>query len=266
MAANAVTDNATGAVLKYGYTDFIGDYDPATQTIVALAEESLPVTGVPLYYQKIVSGLFVEMTDAEKEAVDAAGISPTLPSEWVSAGSAIKVGTDNYDCFYSSFSSKGNLTTGAIVAGTLYALPLITPLDLRIDRIGINVTTGATGSARLGIYKNRLGYPKKLAYDAGEVDVSATGQVKITGNKKLRQGMNWLVILSNAAPTIRCFNPANIDSPLGYASNLPNSPQFGFTVAQTYGALPDQFPAFAGATIITAAPIPAVFVRYDKFV
>jgi len=72
----AVTDNQTGAVLKIGYTDFSNDHDPATQTPILLASDSVRVQGVPPYYQKLVDGQFVEMTPAEKAAVDAAKIPP----------------------------------------------------------------------------------------------------------------------------------------------------------------------------------------------
>lgn len=73
---HAVIDNATGAVLKIGYTDFANDHDPATQTPIQLASDASTIKSVPYYYQKLVNGQFMEMEVTEKEAVDAAGISP----------------------------------------------------------------------------------------------------------------------------------------------------------------------------------------------
>ncbi len=70
----AVIHTATGAVLRYGYCDFStdGTFDPATQTQVDVTEGSVPLANIPLYYNKIVGGLFVEMSAAQKAAVDAA--------------------------------------------------------------------------------------------------------------------------------------------------------------------------------------------------
>ena len=81
----SVIHTATGAVLKYGYTDFSGDYVPATESVVQMNNNSVPPIGVPLYYVKTVSGTpnydFAEMSQGEKDAVDAAGISPPVQSE-----------------------------------------------------------------------------------------------------------------------------------------------------------------------------------------
>ena len=73
---NAVIHTETGAVLRYGFTDFLNDYDPATNTIVPLDWSATPIKGVTLCYQKIESDYFVEMSAAEKAAVVAAGLSP----------------------------------------------------------------------------------------------------------------------------------------------------------------------------------------------
>jgi hypothetical protein len=268
MAYNALTDNATGAVLRYGYSEFTGDpdYDAGTMTQVALNDGAQPVTDLPLYYQKIVAGNFVEMSAAEKSAVQDAGLAPEDKTTGMIIGtdSLFKVGTDNYDAWYSSPSTGANLTTGAIAANTLYAMPLILPIALRIDRIAINVTTAGTGSARLGIYKDKLGYPKKLKYDAGEVDISTTGAKKITGNQKLDPGFYWMVVVSNGTPTIRCFTKDGLQNLLGWSSTLPNNPNYGLSVAFTYAALPDQFPA--SPSFINAVPIPTIWVRADKLI
>jgi len=77
----AVVHTATGAVLKYGYCDFNTDYNAAIESIIELDMSAIPPSNVPLYYCKIVSGLFVEMSAEEKIAVDAAGLSPFVPSQ-----------------------------------------------------------------------------------------------------------------------------------------------------------------------------------------
>jgi hypothetical protein len=266
MAANAVTDNATGAVIKWGFTDFVGDYDAATQSVVALNDGAVPVEGVPLYYQKVVTGDFVEMSAAEKSAVDDAGLSPVSVTTGVLFGTMDfwKIGTDNYDCWYTSPITGANLTTGALAANTLYAMPLVAPIDCRIDRLAINVTTAGTGVARLGLYRDKLGLPKKLILDAGEVDVSTTGQKKINITQRIKAGLTWMVVVANGTPTIRCHTKDGLQPLLGFDSNLPNNPRYGHSVAFTYAALPDQFPA--SPSFITAVPIPTIWVRPDKLV
>jgi len=73
---NAVVNTATGAVLRYGFSDFLTDYDPATDAIVPLEWSATPIKGVYLGYQKIENDYFVEMSEAEKAAVVVAGLGP----------------------------------------------------------------------------------------------------------------------------------------------------------------------------------------------
>lgn len=70
---NAVVHNQTGSVRKYGFCDFSGEFDPQTESQVALTEGAIPPT--ELRYCKVSGGGFVEMTQEEKDAVDAAGLS-----------------------------------------------------------------------------------------------------------------------------------------------------------------------------------------------
>lgn len=77
---NAVVHTATGSVLRYGFSDFLNDYDPLINTITPLDWSATPVKGITLCYQKIVSDYFVEMSTAEKLAVDLAGLAPQRTS------------------------------------------------------------------------------------------------------------------------------------------------------------------------------------------
>jgi len=69
-AKRVVTSNTTGGVYKYGRSDFTGQFNPAVFTQFVLADEAQFVNGIKPYYHKIVAGLLVEMTPAEKLAVD----------------------------------------------------------------------------------------------------------------------------------------------------------------------------------------------------
>lgn len=66
----AVTDNGTGSILRFGRTDFAGQFNPALETQHDLLDTAEFVPNVPPYYHKVVAGLIQEMTAGEKTAVD----------------------------------------------------------------------------------------------------------------------------------------------------------------------------------------------------
>lgn len=70
ITKRVVTSNTTGAVYRWGRTDFTGQFDPADYTQVDLLEAAQWVPGVATYYHKVVAGLLEEMTVGEKAAVD----------------------------------------------------------------------------------------------------------------------------------------------------------------------------------------------------
>lgn len=70
LPRRAVTSNTTGSIYRYGRTDFSGQFDPGDFTQVAVNDGTSFVEGVPPYYHKVVAGNVVEMSPAEKAAVD----------------------------------------------------------------------------------------------------------------------------------------------------------------------------------------------------
>jgi len=74
MAKNAVVDAALAYLKRWGWCDFTGDgtFNPATETQLALNDDTQPPANVPDYYIKVVAGDLVEMAPAEKLAVDTA--------------------------------------------------------------------------------------------------------------------------------------------------------------------------------------------------
>lgn len=76
---NAVIDTATGAVKRFGHCDFsVGaDFNPATETQVAIGEGAAPIFGLPHRHMKIANGLLIEMTQGEKDAADGATVFVT---------------------------------------------------------------------------------------------------------------------------------------------------------------------------------------------
>lgn len=152
------------------------------------------------------------------------------------------------------------LTTGAPTANNLRAMPFMVWRTLKLDRIAINVTTASSGNARFGIYADSGAVlPEALLVDAGQVDTGATGVKELTIDQTLSPGLYWLALVGSAAPTIRCLSLAGCMAILGVDGALGTAPGVGYVVSFTYGSLPATFPA--SPSIITATPIPAIFVR-----
>ena len=145
-------------------------------------------------------------------------------------------------------------------ANRLFAIPFIVARNLTIDRLAIHVGTGVAGSARLGIYNDGTNlYPGTLLKDVGVVDVTTAGikAATITGNLALTKGLYHLVALADVTPTVRDCSLSW--SPYGHSATefAPTAELGRWEVAQTYGALPDPFPA-GGAQGIT---IPIILPR-----
>lgn len=160
--------------------------------------------------------------------------------------------------YYGSFPAAA-VTTFTLVANRLYYFPMFVPDATTFTRIGINVTTGAAGNARLGIYNNTNGVPSGAPLlDAGVVDVSTTGEKEIVISQALPVGWHWLAVVSDVAPTLTAENLAtavllcNVGSLSGSAGNVTHVHQ-----AFTFGALPTPS-SITGANLTTP---PRVWLR-----
>lgn len=173
-----------------------------------------------------------------------------------------KVGVTNYEAWFTSPRAGTALAGTALVANRIYAMPFVCPKAITLDRIGVYVSTLSTTTARLGIYAdNGNCYPGSLVLDAGTVDVTSTGAKTITINQALSANtLYWLVIVCAATPAIYCIPVAAVINILGHPSALGTAQHAGLYATLTYGALPGTFPT-TGLTMITAAPIPCIFVR-----
>jgi hypothetical protein len=145
--------------------------------------------------------------------------------------------------------------TGAIAANVMRAAPYALTKSLTFDSLQAEVTTlvGAS-NFRLGIWLDDGSlYPGALLVDSGELSGASNGVVAATISQAISPGVIWLGILGDAAITFRAPGSASTPSdimgePAAMGSTIR---QAFYTVAQTYGALPDPFTA--GATINAAA-------------
>lgn len=132
-------------------------------------------------------------------------------------------------------------TAAAVVAGRMYMAPFNLP-GLTIDRIGINVTAGAAGNCRLGLYSNNNGVAGDLILDAGLVDTTNIATVEATITAMVLPEWIWACALFEATPT--CTHGAiggGSGSRIG-AGAFTGAPR-NVIATQAYGALPSTPPS-----------------------
>jgi hypothetical protein len=153
------------------------------------------------------------------------------------------------------------LSTGAPTANVLRAVPFIVPYNTTLDRIAINVTTLTAGNQRLGIFSDDGNcHPGARLLDAGVVTTGTTGVKSITISQAVAAGtLLWLVSVGDAAPTVRSLPVTGAMDILGMDNTLGTAGGIGWSVAYTYAALPATWPG--SDAVITADPVPAIFVR-----
>jgi hypothetical protein len=155
--------------------------------------------------------------------------------------------------YYTSQAVIPSSGAAAVAANTLYCQPFFLP-QMFVDRIGIEITTGAAGAARLGIYTNNVGVPGTLISDFGTVDTTNIAIVEATIAQVLPREWFWAVAVFNATPSVR----TGIGSGQVLGNNVINgAARVGVHGAFTYAALPANAPTIQNGS--TAAP--AIFFR-----
>lgn len=158
--------------------------------------------------------------------------------------------------YYFSPSVLPAATASAILADRAYYQPMLFP-GMLIDRIGVEVTTGAAGLCRLGIYSNLNGAPDTLILDAGTVDTTNIAVVEATITALyLPAAWVWVCALFNATPTMR-VGSGNSGGTLVGASSFQANPR-GSIATLAFAALP------AAASLVSYNPVtqaPMISVR-----
>lgn len=138
----------------------------------------------------------------------------------------------------------------AIAANTLYAFPHWVARKKTYDSINIYLKPGAVSGAllRFGLYAAGTNlYPGALILDIGTIDAYlASGEVAraIAFIQQLDRQICFIAGLCDSVPMLR--HRASTYPPLGVTTDL-NTRQERWKVTQTFGVLPDPFPA--GATL-----------------
>lgn len=201
-----------------------------------------------------------------------------LIRDLIAAASTVfrQVGTSPLECWYGPGVTQSTTSTIAMAVAastsTMYAVPYIEGKGGTLDRMAINVNVAvASTTVRFGIYSSTSNdnlYPNALVVDAGEIDSTTVGTKTQTISASLTKGsLYWFVLIADnstatlTGPTIRGIAAASMPNILGTSSAFGTTPNTYLSITgQTYGALPNTFPA--GATVATGVA-PAAIVRYS---
>jgi len=164
--------------------------------------------------------------------------------------------------------------SGAVMsANVLYVLPFMSPArGGSIDAFRFEVTTAAVGNAKVGVYANehpnRI-FPGKLLLEGNSLDTSSTGILTDSINLKMDQeSLYWLAwFKSSASVGIKHFsNPVALESIIGVdGAAATTAITVGYTVAATYGSMPDPFPTSSVSRLLaSSSTIPIVWMRYSS--
>lgn len=281
LREGAIPKNMDSVVLEKMRNEMQKTRDVLSAIVTALATMDVSIDALTTATTAIVNGLSVYTTATLPSAVTKGAGFPVFNSDdrmiYVSDGAnwvpISSVNLSNFalvgatlNAWYTSPSTGTALSTATLVANRLYAMPFIISQKRVIDQVAINVTAFVAGNIRLGIYKvNSVGYPGTLVADFGVVSSGSNGVKTLSASPlpvTLGPGLYYLALVSDNASVIRGFAVASLLPVLGISSALGTAPTLGYYVALTYGALPSTFTA--GGTAITAAPLPAIFVRFSS--
>jgi predicted secreted protein len=198
-----------------------------------------------------------------------ASSQPTLIEDWTSDATAGQLAgmapslVGKTGEYWSVAATRG---TAALLAGTLYAFPVFVPIQLTVDRIGVEVTTLAAGSTvTLGIYDdNGVGLPGNLLIDAGTIDGGVVGAAEKTISQLLPAGRlyHFAALCQGGTPTMRVL----LGGWQGLNTSLLNAVSMGtgsasFRAGRNRGSVSGTaLPTPAGSMGLSSS-IPAVAVR-----
>lgn len=158
--------------------------------------------------------------------------------------------TNNY---YLSASVLPSSAVATIAANSIYYQPIA--ITGTVNRIGIEITTGVAGAARLGLYSNNNGIPGTLMLDCGTVDTTSIALVEATiADTVLRGEWIWLAAVSNVAPACRC---GTAGAGMIAGSSTPSVSVRGYVGTLAYAALPVAAPAITSVSSV----VPAIWLR-----
>lgn len=158
--------------------------------------------------------------------------------------------TNNY---YMAANVLPSAAVATISANSIYYQPI--SISGTVNRIGIEVTTGVAGAARLGLYTNNGGIPGTLILDCGTVDVTNIAIVEATiADTVLRGEWMWMAVVSNVAPACRT---GTVGAAMIAGASTPSAGIRGYVGTFAYAVLSTTAPAITGVSSVA----PAIWLR-----
>lgn len=153
--------------------------------------------------------------------------------------------------------SASGYSAGQVFNGLLYAIPVVVPRTVAIDRIGAEITTPSAGQTfRVGIYDRTgvRGRPGALIVESAALAADSAAFVEGTIAATLPAGVVWFCIQAgDNTMRFRFTVLASQIAVIGKSAGGGSAPERILVVSQSYGAFPAAFPA--GATLNTAGPV-----------
>jgi hypothetical protein len=147
-------------------------------------------------------------------------------------------------------------STLTLTVNRIYYVPIFLS-GATYTKLGIEVTTLASGNARLGIYANNAGVPDTQIVDAGTVSTGTTGEKSITISEVLTAGWYWLALICDAAAIVRGDNGASAGGisrvNLGITNLSDNDPVYYYE-SGSGGNLPASAGSLTAQSGATVAP------------
>jgi len=108
--------------------------------------------------------------------------------------------------------SWGAMTNQAIVAGTIYYVPIYVSQPTDFDRIGVyvGVGDGAGGLLDCRIFEDGGRVPGSLLLSCGTLSTNANGAQEIVIAQTLGPGNYWLACRGDNTPSLQGFNTASM--------------------------------------------------------
>lgn len=252
----ATTDPSTG-VLRLGPLP-VGDYTVTLGTRSVIVPVLASAADVQLAADRAAAAL-------TKPAGGTAGQALVLDADattvkWGAAGGPAGAVTGvRPGLFYPS--PRRVLTTTALPLNELRAVPYRLEMATSFDRIAVEISTAAAGSAvRLGIYAdNGRAYPGALVLDAGSVAADTVGIKALIIAQALNPGVYWIAAVAQTAGcSVRSYVEGDIPAAglvaFDTIGNAPFSAPSCYTQAGVTAALPATFSATTAPAGSNAAP------------
>lgn len=131
----------------------------------------------------------------------------------------------------------GAISPLAVSANVLVAYPLFIARAVSITKLGFQVTTLASGNARVGLYNDVNGQPGTLVVESGALSVSTTGVKEATvASTPLVPGLYWIAFVTDVAPSVNCHAATNVVPVIG--RDTSRNIISGLSRSFTYAAMP----------------------------